>query len=122
MKTLMAGIVAAACCFAVLPAASAAPAAVSRSLRSESLNTATAAPYIFLGWGDPPSPAAVMQATGVRSFTMAFVLSGGGCAPAWDGSRGLSGGPDESAINEIRAAGGDVVPSFGGWSGNKLGP
>jgi hypothetical protein len=111
LRSVLAGVAAAACCLTVLPAASAAPAAVS-----------PAAPYLFLGWGDPPSPAAVMQETGVRSFTMAFVLSGGGCAPAWDGSRGLTGGPDEAAINEIRGAGGDVVPSFGGWSGNKLGP
>jgi len=81
-----------------------------------------AAPYLFLGWGDPPSPSTVMQATGVRSFTMAFVLSGGGCSPAWDSSRPLTGGVDEQRINEIRAAGGDIVPSFGGWSGNKLGP
>jgi hypothetical protein len=81
-----------------------------------------AAPYLYLGWGNPPSPSSVMQATGVRSFTMAFVLSGGGCSPAWDSTRPLKGGVDEQAINEIRAAGGDVVPSFGGWSGNKLGP
>src|ERR1700754_2487477 len=81
-----------------------------------------AAPYLFMGWGDPPSPASVMSATGVRSFPMAFVLSGGGCSPAWDSSRPLKGGVDEQAINEIRASGGDVVPSFGGWSRNKLGP
>jgi len=81
-----------------------------------------AAPYLYLGWGNPPSPSAVMNATGVRTFTMAFVLSGGGCAPAWDSSRPLTGGVDEQAINEIRGAGGDIVPSFGGWSGNKLGP
>ncbi|MGH3876753.1 MAG: chitinase [Actinophytocola sp.] len=81
-----------------------------------------AAPYLFLGWGNPPSPSTVMNATGIRSFTMAFVLSGGGCTPAWDSNRPLKGGVDEQAINEIRAAGGDIVPSFGGWSGNKLGP
>jgi hypothetical protein len=81
-----------------------------------------AAPYLYLGWGSPPSPGEVMSATGVKSFTMAFVLSGGGCTPAWDSSRPLTGGVDEQAINEIRGAGGDVVPSFGGWSGNKLGP
>jgi hypothetical protein len=96
---------------AVLPGAAAAPVAVS-----------PAAPYLFLGWGEPPSPASVMSETGVRSFTMAFVLSGGGCSPAWDSTRPLTGGVDEQAINEIRAAGGDIVPSFGGWSGNKLGP
>ncbi|WP_427886438.1 cellulose binding domain-containing protein [Kribbella sp. GL6] len=81
-----------------------------------------AAPYLYMGWGDPPSPATVMNATGIKAFTMAFVLSSGGCNPAWDGSRPLQGGADANAIAAIRAAGGDVVPSFGGWSGNKLGP
>ncbi|MEU6346182.1 carbohydrate binding domain-containing protein [Streptomyces sp. NPDC046977] len=81
-----------------------------------------AAPYLFLGWGDPPSATSVMSATGVKWFTMAFILSSGGCNPAWDGSRPLTGGVDQSTINSIRAAGGDIVPSIGGWQGNKLGP
>ena len=80
------------------------------------------APYLYLGWGNPPAPATVMSATGVRWFTMAFVLSGGGCTPAWDSNRPLLGGVDQQTINAIRSAGGDIVPSFGGWSGNKLGP
>ncbi len=81
-----------------------------------------AAPYLYLGWGNPPDPATVMNASGIKWFTMAFILSGGGCTPAWDGNRPLKGGVDEQAISKIRAAGGDVMPSIGGWSGNKLGP
>ena len=80
------------------------------------------APYLYLGWGNPPSATSVMSATGVKWFSLAFVLSSGGCNPAWDGSRPLQGGVDASTISAIRNAGGDVVPSFGGWSGNKLGP
>ncbi|MFE6055584.1 chitinase [Kitasatospora sp. NPDC056446] len=80
-----------------------------------------AAPYEYLGWGNPQKPTDVMKATGVTWFTLAFVLSDGGCNPAWDGSRVLSGGSDEAAIKSIRAAGGDIVVSVGGWSGNKLG-
>ena len=76
----------------------------------------------FMGWGDPPSPATVMNATGIKWFTMAFILSSGGCNPAWDGNRPLQGSADANAIAQIRAAGGDIVPSIGGWSGNKLGP
>lgn len=79
-----------------------------------------AAPYLYFGWGSPPNPADVMSATGVKAFTLAFVLSDGGCNPAWDGTRPLDG-DDKSKIDGIRAAGGDVIPSFGGWSGNKLG-
>jgi hypothetical protein len=84
--------------------------------------TGRAAPYLYMGWGNPPSPTTVMNATGIKWFTMAFILSSGGCNPAWDGSRPLQGGADATAISQIRAAGGDVVPSIGGWSGNKLGP
>lgn len=81
-----------------------------------------AAPYLYLGWGSPPDPGAVMQATGIRGFTMAFILSSGGCEPAWDGQRPLQGGADAAAIRQIQNAGGFVIPSIGGWSGNKLGP
>ncbi|SDY90491.1 Glycosyl hydrolases family 18 [Amycolatopsis xylanica] len=80
------------------------------------------APYLYMGWGDPPNATAVMNATGVKWFTMAFVLSSGGCNPAWDGSRPLTGSVDANTIAAIKAAGGQIVPSFGGWSGNKLGP
>ncbi|MGI5269784.1 carbohydrate-binding protein [Nonomuraea sp. CA-218870] len=80
------------------------------------------APYLWMGWGSPPDPGAVMDATGVRSFTMAFILSSGGCTPAWDGQRPLTGGADQQAINRIKSKGGSVQISFGGWQGNKLGP
>ncbi|WP_406259912.1 carbohydrate binding domain-containing protein [Streptomyces nigra] len=81
-----------------------------------------AAPYLYLGWGDPPSATSVMSATGIKWYTMAFILSSGGCNPAWDGQRPLTGGNDQTVISAIRSAGGDIVPSIGGWSGNKLGP
>ncbi|SFI68852.1 Ricin-type beta-trefoil lectin domain-containing protein [Amycolatopsis sacchari] len=78
------------------------------------------APYLYEGWGSPPNPIEVMNSTGVKWFTLAFVLSNGTCNPQWDGSRPLTGGVDGSTINAIRGNGGDVVPSFGGYSGNKL--
>ncbi|MEU7044834.1 chitinase [Streptomyces varsoviensis] len=78
-------------------------------------------PYLYLGWGSPPKATSVMSATGIKQFTMAFMLSDGGCNPKWDGNRALTGGVDQSTINSIRSAGGDVTVSFGGWSGNKLG-
>ena len=78
------------------------------------------APYLYNGWGNPPDPTTVMNATGVKWFTLAFVLSNGTCNPQWDGGRALTGGVDQTTINKVRAAGGDVVPSFGGYSGNKL--
>jgi chitinase len=81
-----------------------------------------AAPYIYNGWGSPPNVRTVMSATSIKQFTMAFMLSGGGCSPRWDSQRPLRGGVDEATINAIRAGGGEVQISFGGWSGNKLGP
>ncbi|MFI2204202.1 lectin [Streptomyces sp. NPDC020192] len=78
------------------------------------------APYLYNGWGSPPSPTTITQATGVKWFTLAFVLSNGYCNPQWDGSRPLTGGVDQQTVNTVRGYGGDVIPSFGGYSGNKL--
>ncbi|GAA5042052.1 lectin [Streptomyces similanensis] len=78
------------------------------------------APYLYNGWGSPPSPSTITSATGVKWFTLAFVLSNGYCNPQWDGSRALTGGVDQQTVNTVRANGGDVIPSFGGYSGNKL--
>jgi chitinase len=80
-----------------------------------------AAPYEYLGWGEPQAPTSVMAATGVHDLTLAFMLSHGKCNPEWDGERPLLGGSDQRAIEAIRAAGGEVDVSFGGWSGKKLG-
>jgi len=78
------------------------------------------APYIYNGWGDPPSATTVMSATGVKWFTMAFILSNGTCNPQWDGNRALTGGVDQNTINAVRGAGGNIIPSFGGYSASAL--
>ncbi|WP_394435742.1 lectin [Streptomyces sp. SGAir0957] len=78
------------------------------------------APYLYNGWGNTPDPVTIMNATGVKWFTLAFVLSNGGCNPQWDGGRPLTGGVDQQTITKVRTNGGDVIPSFGGYSGNKL--
>jgi hypothetical protein len=83
------------------------------------VNPVLSAPYLYQ-WSNPPNPVSVMNATGIKSFTLAFVLSNGNCNPAWDGNRSLTGA-DITRVNQIRAAGGDAIPSIGGWSGNKLG-
>jgi hypothetical protein len=74
-------------------------------------------PYAYLGWGNLPDPRSIMSATGIRWFTMAFILTNGYCNPMWDGGRPLTGGNDQTVITNIRGAGGDVVASFGGASG-----
>jgi len=83
--------------------------------------TMAAAPYYFPGFGTPlPNPSTVINATGIKFFTIAFVLASG-CNPVWDGEGGLTGGQHQASINAIRAAGGDIIPSFGGFNGSKLG-
>lgn len=82
---------------------------------------ALAAPYEYLGWGDPQPPADVLSTTGIHDLTLAFILAHKGCNPEWDGSRPLLGGSDAAAIAAVRSAGGDVDVSVGGWSGSKLG-
>lgn len=77
-------------------------------------------PYDYVAAGGSP-PAGVMKATGIRRFTLAFIVSGGGCQPVWDSGDPLTGGPEEATIRGIRAAGGDVSVAFGGMGGTKLG-
>lgn len=78
---------------------------VSTALKTAAASPGMAvAPYEYLGWGSPQNPTSVMSATGVKWFTLAFVLSDGSCNPKWDGSRPLTGGNDQSKINAIRAA------------------
>ncbi len=78
-----------------------------------------ASPYLYQ-WAGQTSASAAMSATGIKTFTLAFMLSDGSCNPKWDGDRSLTGS-DKTLIKSIRDAGGDVIPSFGGWSGTKLG-
>ena len=83
-----------------------------------------AAPYLMPLQNDPPDPAVVMAKTGVKAFQLAFILApdSGGCSPTWDGTHPVS--TDTSVgpvISAIRAAGGDVSVSVGGYNGTKLG-
>ena len=77
------------------------------------------APYIYTSVSGSKDPVKVMQSTGVRAFTLAFILNKGTCSPIWD-SGTLNDSGKQKMITAIRGAGGDVVVSFGGYSGNKL--
>ncbi len=80
-----------------------------------------AAAYVMPLDNSPPDLSQVMAATGQKTFELAFVLSGGGCSAAWDGTNSLSDPTIASVINTILGAGGDVSVSFGGYGGTKLG-
>lgn len=77
-------------------------------------------PYLYLNSNHLPDAGEVMRRTGVTEFTLAFVLSNGGCQTVWDGGPRVGRNAGQ-VISAIRANGGDVVVSFGGWAGRKLG-
>jgi len=67
----------------------------------------------------------VAQQSGARYFTLAFLetLSKSSCTLAWNGDKTqtVATGRYLSDIASLRALGGDVVPSFGGWSADQGG-
>ncbi|MFJ4837638.1 cellulose binding domain-containing protein [Streptomyces sp. NPDC088746] len=58
--------------------------------------------------------------TGVKEFNLAFITSGGSCAPLWGGVTGLADDKVAAQIGALRAEGGDVRVSFGGAAGAEL--
>ncbi|MET9519433.1 cellulose binding domain-containing protein [Streptomyces sp. NPDC002994] len=58
--------------------------------------------------------------TGVKEFNLAFITSGGSCAPLWGGVTGLTSDKVAGQIGALRAKGGDVRVSFGGAAGTEL--
>ncbi|WP_346767344.1 carbohydrate-binding protein [Streptomyces sp. C1-2] len=83
-----------------------------------------AAPYLMPLDNDPPDAAAIMDATGLKAFQLAFVLApnGGGCSPTWGGTSPVSSDTAvQAVIDRIRSKGGDVSVSIGGYGGTKLG-
>ncbi|RFU86646.1 chitinase [Streptomyces triticagri] len=63
---------------------------------------------------------ATAEATGVKEYNLAFITSGGSCAPLWGGSTELDNNPVADQIGDLRAQGGDVRVSFGGAAGSEL--
>jgi hypothetical protein len=81
------------------------------------------APY-FETW-TTDSLTTTAQQSGARYFTLAFLetLSKTSCTLAWDGNRSdpVTNNHYASDIASLRALGGDVIPSFGGWSADQGG-
>lgn len=83
-----------------------------------------AAPYLMPLDNNPPNAGAIMDATGLKAFQLAFILApnGGGCSPTWGGTAPVANDTAVGGvINSIRAKGGDVSVSIGGYGGTKLG-
>ncbi|MGC0419761.1 chitinase [Embleya sp. AB8] len=110
--------------FAFIGGATAAGPAKSPAATGIGSNWYAAAPYLMPLDNDPPDAGAVMDATGLKAFQLAFVLApnGGGCSPTWDGTKPVSTDTAVAGvIAAIRAKGGDVSASVGGYGGTKLG-
>jgi hypothetical protein len=69
--------------------------------------------------------ASTSNASGDKYFTLAFLetLGKSSCTLAWNGvkSQTVADGRYLSDIAQLRAAGGDIVPSLGGWSADQGG-
>ncbi|WP_328606908.1 glycosyl hydrolase family 18 protein [Amycolatopsis sp. NBC_00345] len=81
------------------------------------------APYFEAYNGD--DPATLAQQSGAKYLTMAFVQAAtkGSCTVYWDGdtSTPISQSTYGSSFATIRANGGDVIPSFGGYAADNGG-
>ena len=73
---------------------------------------------------DPQSISSIVSGSGETQFNLSFVLDSGNCTPAWDGSASELVSNDTAVladVDAIRAAGGNVAVTFGGYNGTELG-
>jgi Glycosyl hydrolases family 18 len=80
------------------------------------------APYVDTSLSPAYSLTGTAGKTGVKEFNLAFVTaaSGGGCTPRWAGAIALGDDRVASQIDALRAKGGNVRVSFGGFTGTEL--
>jgi chitodextrinase len=87
----------------------------------------TFAPYVDMGLTVDWQLLTIQQQSGIKVFTLGFVVGNGGCTPTWGGVGATvandtlpNGTTILSLVQGVRAAGGDVIISFGGASGTEL--
>ncbi|WP_327287504.1 CBM35 domain-containing protein [Streptomyces sp. NBC_01198] len=78
-----------------------------------------AAPYLELSSGTAGDMAADMKATGLKDYTLAFLIPKSVCTPQWEAGNSALGA-FTSQVGSLKAAGGDVIISFGGAEGGEL--
>jgi chitinase len=78
-----------------------------------------AAPYLQINSSDAGDLAADHKASGDPYYTLAFLIPRSGCTQQWEDG-GDSVGAFTSQINALKAAGGNVIISFGGESGGEV--
>ncbi|HEX3957661.1 MAG TPA: ricin-type beta-trefoil lectin domain protein [Trebonia sp.] len=78
-----------------------------------------AAPYLQISSSDAGDMAADEAATGLKYYTLAFLIPRSGCTPYWEDD-GSGVGAFTSQISALQASGGNVAISFGGADGGEL--
>ena len=80
------------------------------------------APYVDATLWPLANLSSISQASGIKSFTMAFITSYNGtqCNAAWGGYYPVSGGTEDSNISSFLSSGGSLIISFGGEAGTSL--
>lgn len=68
----------------------------------------------------PFDPARAPRQGGVREWTLAYVVDGGGCRPMWGGVTRLDDPAIAARIAVLREAGGSIRVAFGGSAGTDL--
>jgi chitinase len=82
--------------------------------------SARVAPYVDITYSSP-TLVDIADATGQKTFTLAFVLaSSAGCSPEWGGTIPLDDSRIIGEINALKAIGGQVIISSGGANGPYL--
>jgi len=93
---------------------------VSQPAHAASSSSGYFAPYVDVSLQPTFSLTQTAQQTGVKEYTLAFVLDSGGCQASWAGSTPINQGFMQADIASLRAMGGDVIASFGGEVGTEL--
>jgi hypothetical protein len=80
------------------------------------------APY-FESYNTGDDPSVFAAESGSKYLTMAFIqtATAGSCTVDWNGAQPIAFAQYGKQINDIRAHGGDVIPSFGGYAADSTG-
>jgi hypothetical protein len=107
-----------------IPGASAGTTSGTSAQASTGLPRHVFAPY-FETYDTSAGPAALSQASGARYLSLAFLQTAqaGSCTAYWDGNTSEPISPTSFGgdIAAIQAAGGNVIPSFGGYTADTTG-
>lgn len=77
-------------------------------------------PYVDVGAWPPPDLVDIYKKSGVKAFTLAFIIAGNNNQPSVAGVYSLNTSFYLDKINAIRAISGDVCFSFGGAAGREM--